>query len=519
MTLEYAASLVRRGQIHCSENHEGLPCSRQLSGFVPTRLVSIDPETGPLRLVESIAVTGAYATLSYCWGGVKPLSTTKTTLAARLQHIPECSLPAVFLQAIQLARILGIPYIWIDSLCIIQDSVEDWETESERMSLYFENGCLNIAAATSDNPDKPFTEHIDDKWCPVSVKVHDLQGRPSLINARRVPRLSNSDGDLGILFTRAWAFQESLFARCTINFTTQGVIWSCRDLDTLSDNYLAPSSMVTLRPGSNLPDVPMTGAAPGEDSDEGSEESWLDVWRRLIYYYSHRLLTFPMDRLPAISGAAAKFHEHLHCPYLAGHWYDDLPHSLIWSASNPFGMESLPLEYLAPSWSWASVNQIILCPSWRTDITPAVKLLDADCNVPGKNPYGKVSSGLIDLRGKVVPIVIGMLDGDFYASTPDWDFEPDCALRKTGDSLSRAIVGEAVADFQASASCLYLASLTESGDRYKSKARPPTIHYALVLGWTAREQTSFIRVGLMESTSARAMDLFDGAVEKTVQIV
>lgn len=96
--------------------------------------------------------------------------------------------------------------------------------------MYFENGCLNIAAATSDNPDKPFTKHIDEKWCPVSVKVHEQQGEPSFINARRVPRLHGSDRELGILFTRAWAFQESLFARCTINFTTQGVVWSCRDL-------------------------------------------------------------------------------------------------------------------------------------------------------------------------------------------------------------------------------------------------------------------------------------------------
>lgn len=289
----------------------------------------------------------------------------------------------------------------------------------------------------------------------------------------------------------------------------------------MEDNYLAPSSIVRLTPGWNLPDLSMSGVAPGDDRDDESEESWLDIWRRLIHYYSSGLLTFPMDKLPAISGAAAKFHEHIHCPYLAGHWYDDLPHSLIWIARNsyPPELESLPLEYLAPSWSWASVTKSIYSPLWRTDITPAVKLLHADCNVPGKNPYGKVSGGLIDLRGKVVSIVIGMRDGYYYPSTPDWDFRPDCALRKTGDSLSRAIVGEATADFQASAYCLHLASITESGNSYKSKAGPLIRQQALVLGWTAREQTSFTRVGLIESTSEHVMDLFDSAVEKTLRII
>lgn len=441
-----------------------------------------------------------------------------------LHHIPEYNLPVLFLQAIQLARKLEIPYIWIDSLCIIQDSVEDWEAESERMCLYYKNGSINIAAAASDNPETPFAKHIDDKWCPVDVKVNDLQETPPLINTRRLPDLVGSNRDLGTLFTRAWTFQESIFAPRTINFTSQGVVWSCWGPDILSDRYVDPSTVSTLRSGSQLLDLSKNSAT----YFGGSEKPSLKFWRSLVREYSSRLLTFPTDKLPAISGAAAQFYERVHCSYLAGHWYDDLPQSLVWSIrGQPYELRPLPREYIAPTWSWASSTRPIDQPLWdetmNATLCSAAKLVDVYCEVPGTNRYGKVSSGFIDLRGKTVPIGLNKFKESYYAMTPDWMFYPDSTLEKSGDSISRATVGEANSDFGASACCLYLASLSDSGYSNGLYARAPTVtHYALVLGWTDRGQTSFSRVGLLESSvsgSERAMKLFDGAIEKTVRII
>lgn len=518
--MEYAASLVRRGQIRCSKNHKRLPCSTQPSGFAPKRLIRISPDTASLRLIESSAVTGPYATLSYCWGGAKPPSTTKANLSTRLHDIPVHSLPVVFNQAIQLARNLGILYMWIDSLCIIQDSIEDWEAESQKMSLYYKNGSMNIAAGTSDNPYVPFVKGIDDTWCPISVKVHDLNGRPSLINTKRIPYLVASNRDLGESFTRAWTFQESLFATRTINFTSQGVVWSCCSNDTLSDNPLDLMTTDALAPAARLSALSQSSVMPVG----GSEKPGLGLWRRLVDLYSPRLLTFPTDRLPAISGAAAHLYERLHCPYLAGHWYDDLPQSLAWWVIDNFDPQHVPREYVAPSWSWASVTQAIsymyhdLGTYTNGMLSSAAKLLEVHCDVPGKNPYGRVSSGFIDLRGKTVPVVVTL--GLYYdTNTPGWRFVADSTLKKSGDSLSRAIIGEPISEFDANACCLYLTSLTKPGKSHKLAARPLVTHYALVLGWKDCEQTSFVRVGLLESTSERAMDLFDGAVEKTVRII
>lgn len=508
VTLEYAASLVRQGQVRCFKNHGDLPCSKQPCGFVPTRLISIGSEPASLRLVGSNAVTGPYATLSYCWGGMKPLSTTEANLSARLHHIPDYSLPILFRQAIQLARNLLIPYIWIDALCIIQDSVEDWEAESERMSLYYKHGSINIAAATPENPHIPLTKDIDNKWCPVSLDVHDPQSTSSFINVRRLPELFTSNRDLGNMFTRAWTFQESFFAPRSINFTPQGVVWSCYGRYNSPDHYIDSDTMRVLQCDRYVDPIHLPRRIR---------------WEHLLQEYSSRLLTFPTDKLPAISGAAAQFYENVQCPYLAGHWYDDLPRSLLWY---PMTFDSpltrLPRDYVAPSWSWASITLPIAQPQLlagtNQTLSSDANLVDVHCDVPGKNPFGRVSSGFIDLHGKAIPIRV-LLHGDYHTTTTDWDFQADCKLRKSGDGVARAKIGDAISDFEASASCLYMASITESSNSNNLATCPLVTHYALVLGCSDQEQTSFSRVGLIESTSEHAMELFEGAVERTVRII
>lgn len=509
VTLEYAASLVRQGQVRCSKFHGAFPCSKQPCGFVPTRLISIGSEPSSLRLVESNTVAGPYATLSYCWGGTKPLSTTEANLSARLHHIPDYSLPILFRQAIQLARNLLIPYIWIDALCIIQDSVEDWEAESERMSSYYKHGSVNIAAATQENPHTPLTKDIDNKWCPISLDVHDTRGTSSVINVRRLPELTSSNQDLGDMFMRAWTFQESFFAPRSINFTPQGVVWSCYSLEIPPNHYLDSDTLRALQCYRYV---------------DPSHLPRRISWEHLLQEYSYRLLTFPTDKLPAISGAAAQFYESFCCPYLAGHWYDDLPQSLLWFVLQPSNspLTHLPREYVAPSWSWASTTLPLIQPRWGpgTDgrLSSDANLVDVHCDVPGKNPFGRVSSGFIDLHGKTIPIRV-LLHGDNHTTTTDWTFYADCKLRKSGDSVSRAKIGEDISDFEANASCLYMASITKSSNSNNLATRPLVTHYALVLGHSDQEKTSFSRVGLIKSTSEHAMELFEGAVERTVRII
>lgn len=519
--MEDAVSFVRQSMLHCSTHHEALQCAREGGSFMPTRVISIDPNDPPIRLVESATKATSYATLSYCWGSTVPPSTTRANISDMLQQITEDGLPVMFRQAIQLAQSLNIPYIWIDSLCIAQDWPEDWEAESERMCLYYENASLNIAPASSDNPYVPFINGIDKIWWPISFEIRDSQDKVSHITVRRVPRLDTQNKDLGTLFGRAWTFQESVFARRTIYFARQGMIWTC--CDSLTYNYLDTHSCLGLTEIAVSQILPETDAAV----ESPSRVREFSSWQFLVHEYSSRQLTFATDKLPAISGAAAKFYDRIKCRYLAGLWADNLPQALIWRCFGALsGLQPSSREYVAPSWSWASVTRTVSYPLWGGYTRPmlfysGVKVLDFDCNVPGRNPYGKVYGGFMLLSGKAVLVKI-KVDGHHHImlSREDWDFYPDFALQQSGESIFRSMLGKAPSPFEANVHCLYLATAKESGHVGTPSSLTLSTHYALVLGRSgSEEEASFWRIGLMQSTSDNAMRLFDAAIEQTVRII
>jgi hypothetical protein len=99
---------------------------------------------------------GRYLALSHCWGVStinERLTTTLATLEIRLKSIPMSLMPANFYDATIITRKLGYRYLWIDSLCIIQDSTEDWETESQNMGNIYMNASLTIAAGAAKDSD------------------------------------------------------------------------------------------------------------------------------------------------------------------------------------------------------------------------------------------------------------------------------------------------------------------------------------------------------------------------------
>jgi hypothetical protein len=102
-------------------------------------LEAADSEDG-LRLYESSGNVGCYVSLSHCWGdSVYPAKTTSQTLDQNRKSIPWSTLPKTFQDAIFFTRWLRIRYLWIDSLCIIQDSREDWLEESVKMMHIYQN--------------------------------------------------------------------------------------------------------------------------------------------------------------------------------------------------------------------------------------------------------------------------------------------------------------------------------------------------------------------------------------------
>ncbi|KAK7424524.1 hypothetical protein QQX98_000489 [Neonectria punicea] len=277
------------------------------------------------RLVESSEVdpAGSYASLSYCWGGAEILKLQKGNFSDLKQGIAIPSLPPTFRDAIRVVRDLGIQYLWIDSLCIIQDSNEDWQQEARTMLKGYEHAICNIAATHSPNSSGGlFTERNSQTLGSGAVDMDNgvLTGRFHLIDEDYFTR----EIDDAPLNCRCWVAQERIISSRIIHFASEQVIWDCAELtacESLPQGTKAwpesPSThmMIGCKQGS-------TFSTPADTVDQG-----LGRWARLVDTYSACGLTVLGDKLIAISGVAE---------YLRN---------------------NLNLENdLAPSWSWASVN-------------------------------------------------------------------------------------------------------------------------------------------------------------------
>lgn len=139
--------VVRSWMENCHKRHK--VCAPTLGNdapLLPNRVIDVTQDGLDPRLVISEGQRGYYAALSHCWGGLQLLQTKVATLAQHQDCIPMEQLPKSFKDAITIARKLRIPYLWIDSLCIVQDSEQDWHHESGLMTSVYRNSMLTISA-------------------------------------------------------------------------------------------------------------------------------------------------------------------------------------------------------------------------------------------------------------------------------------------------------------------------------------------------------------------------------------
>lgn len=135
----------------CRSSHSN--CSSIEKHSLPTRVIDVGPSDGSVapRLRQSMGESGEWAALSHCWGKFVSKMLTSTTFDDLIHSIPMTTLSNNFQDAIKITRILGIQYLWIDSLCIIQDSTEDWLRESARMGEIYKYSVLTIAATNAED--------------------------------------------------------------------------------------------------------------------------------------------------------------------------------------------------------------------------------------------------------------------------------------------------------------------------------------------------------------------------------
>jgi hypothetical protein len=287
-----------------------------------------------------------YTTLSHCWGSLEIFKLKKSNIDSLHNGFPYERLPKTFQDAMEVAQSLGFKYIWIDSLCIVQDDVEEWRREASLMSDVYGNATLNIAATSAkDGSGGLFVERGAGR-----TKRHYFRTEDKKLWEINSTRFYEDFIASAPLSSRAWTFQERYLAHRTLHFSADELFWECREhmaCETFPDGF----PMSTVHWSYRFP-------------------SRVDVtsWCRNISIYSTADLTYPSDKFIAISGVARNFQERFSDQYLGGLWTENLGRQLCWAVQQRNRKPGpQPTVYRAPSWSWASTDQPVTWGLWSTN--------------------------------------------------------------------------------------------------------------------------------------------------------
>lgn len=427
-TLRFA----NHGEVHCSTNSEtsraivaewldqcvnAHPTCNSLLNKVasrPSRVLDCSTGTPRLLVVRDDTPPFQYATMSHCWGGHVPLRLLSDNIDDLQVELPVAQLSQSFRDAIQVLHWLGLSYLWIDSLCIVQDSLQDWEKESALMAEVYSNSHCNIAAAhAADGTQGCFTERdprlvkplkVDLSWGLNPGVYYGVHAEVWQHNVMETP-----------LNSRAWVCQERYLAPRNLFFGKTQLFWECYDCSACE------TFPVGLPPGVTrmvkFSDPHTSGAAVRHQRrlSEAPELNALSLWGEIVEQYSKGQLTFPGDKLVALSRLASRMQKHVQSDYLSGLWRTHLPAQLLWEIKMDAPGERLEF-YTAPSWSWASVHGVIeqACVIDHTDDF-VLKVQEAQTqNVGEANPFGQVKAGYIRARGYLAKAGVHVEHASYY---------------------------------------------------------------------------------------------------------
>lgn len=358
------------------------------STFIPTRLVDLASSKPVLRTSLSLDANCKYATLSHCWGVTQYAVLTKGMLPTYLHEIPGEAISKTFKEAMLVAKNLGFQYIWIDSLCIIQNSEEDWRQESALMSKVYGNSSLNISAAGAEDGSIGCFFPRPSNWLD-SRKISTFSEGSRSGYICHDHGFERKDLDGMPLMRRGWALQERILASRTLHFAKSQIFWECNELhacESLSTGFDYRGRPTKL--------------------DFSGDYTWqlVNNWHQLIRGYSACNLSDSKDKLVAISGLAQAIRNELLGSYVAGLWRNGLEKQLGWYRVG--SLERRPVAYRAPTWSWASVNGESDFGSSHSSDGSLIRVHDVVVqNVTDEDIYGQVLSGTLSLSCELLLLV------------------------------------------------------------------------------------------------------------------
>ncbi|KPM37809.1 hypothetical protein AK830_g8766 [Neonectria ditissima] len=332
----------------CDSTHN--MCRRSVEYDVwdmPTRLIDVEQD---VRLVDTTSIKSSrYAALSHCWGQLKKdemFCTYKSNLAQFQKSIDFSSLPQTFKDAVTVARGLGLKYIWIDSLCIIQDDEVDWESESAKMEQVFSSAYCTISASSAKSSLEGFLVNRPSRPC-VQVEMKNselLYVCPAIDDFRH-------DVELGEINKRGWVLQERALSRRSIHFTSSQVYWECGAGVHCETLGRLNNSKAAFLGDANFPKSAL------EYYRDGRQMLIQDLYER----YSRLAFSKSSDRSVAILGLQKRLARAFKTEAEYGFFAAYFSRGILWKRDQVQGMKRItqPPGRRVPSWSWFSRGGMI----------------------------------------------------------------------------------------------------------------------------------------------------------------
>ena len=368
--------------------------------------------------------------------------------------IPLSDFPATLRDAVVITRSLGVKYIWIDALCIKQDSAEDWAREAAKMRDVYSGAILTVVAANSPSTHSGiFSQRIAGKRAALEWR-DSATSQASKVQLRPGSELWDHTLSASPLMSRGWTLQEGLLSPRTVSYGAQQMIWECpcyqvdeggRITQSTEDyrskgfiqNLIRIQNKKIIKPQSLLEKLILRSSKPEKWWKSYGIADPYDKWNDIAEQFMCRSLTKDFDALPALSGLARVFQHFLKDEYCAGLWKNDILSTLMWNRSPRYPADfstrfdlSRPSGYLAPSWSWTSIlgKQSSMSSSWQTREALQVsahcvaKIISLRTFPKGPDPFGQVTGGELVLHtrfGKIehLPPVYST-EHEFHNDTP-----------------------------------------------------------------------------------------------------
>lgn len=319
---------------------------------LPTRVIDVQsPTDSEIKLVKTGNQNGTYLILSYCWGqGNNRAKTTRKTQLSRQSAILLSSLPKTIRDAVTLTRALGVRYLWVDAICIVQaenypalpGELDDWYNEAPRMGDYYHNAFCTIGAtAATDSEVGIFTERASLKYPVDKCLVGKFQDDAAAYVCPSIPSTIQQVA-YAPLYTRGWTHQERFLSRHILHFSRDAIFWECHGRIKYAEHH---EPLLTSQE-SNWNRV----LEPSTDRQALFAQEWLS----LVEDYSEMNLTHESDRLIAIQGLVDLMCKNIpdSQTYIAGLFRSNLVDGLAWSNQS---REAKKVDQF-PSWSWASLS-------------------------------------------------------------------------------------------------------------------------------------------------------------------